>query len=71
MITRQEYKAGRRFIRDNGFAVIHWLSPRQISVFSDLRFIANEQDKLKERADVIAWCKREGISYNFRHLALV
>jgi len=43
MITRQEYKEARRFIR--------------------------AQDSLKERADVVAWCKREGISYNFHHLA--
>jgi hypothetical protein len=70
MITRQEYKEARRFIRDNGFSVIHWLSPRQMVVFSHLRIIQNEQDSLKERADVVAWCKREGISYNFRHLAL-
>lgn len=70
MITRQEYKAGRRFLRDNGFSVIHWLSPQQIFVFSELRVIQNSQDSLKERADVVAWCKREGISYNFRHLAL-
>ncbi len=34
MITRQEYKEARRFIRDNGFSVIHWLSPRQMVVFS-------------------------------------
>jgi hypothetical protein len=70
MITRQEYKAARRFIRDNGYLVIHWLEPKQEIVFSALRVIANEQDSLKERADIVAWCKREGISYNFRHLAL-
>ncbi len=70
MITRQQYKAARRFIRDNGYAVLHWLEPRQEIVFSALRVIANETDNLKERADIVAWCKREGISYNFRHLAL-
>jgi len=69
MITRQEYKAARRFIRDNGYSVLHWLSPREEIVFSALRDIQNEQDSLKERADIVAWCKREGISYNFHHLA--
>jgi hypothetical protein len=69
MITRQEYKAARRFIRDNGYSVLHWLSPRQVIVFAHLQIIQGEQDSLKERADIVAWCKREGISYNFHHLA--
>jgi len=69
MITRREYKEARRFIRDNGFSVLHWLSPRQMIVFSHLRIIQNTQDNLAERASVVAWCKRENISYNFNHLA--
>lgn len=69
MITRREYKEARRFIRDNGFSVLHWLSPRQMIVFSHLRIIQNTEDNLAERARVVAWCKRENISYNFNHLA--
>jgi hypothetical protein len=69
MITRKEYKAARRFIRDNGYAVIHWLSPSEQITFGHLRIIQNEKDKLAERQSIIAWCKRESISYNFRHLA--
>jgi hypothetical protein len=69
MITRREYKEARRFIRDNGFSVLHWLSPRQMIVFSHLRIIQNTQDNLAERESVVAWCKRENIPYNFHHLA--
>ena len=69
MITRQQYKAARRFIRDNGYALLHWLSPSEQIVFDHLRVIKNSSDSLAERQSIIAWCKRESISYNFRHLA--
>lgn len=71
MITRKEYKAARKLIRENKYSgdySLACLPPMQEIVFSALRTISKERDKLAQRAETIAWCKREGHPYDFRLL---
>lgn len=67
-MNRHEYNNARRMIRDNGRYALKWFIP---TVQNDMRYLLDIQDatdQLAERADIITYCKREGISYNFRHL---
>ncbi len=60
--AKETYRNARRLIRDNGRSAYRWLGD-----FGEaLQNLANEQDHLQERADIIAWCKREGIVTNVR-----
>jgi len=61
-MNRTEYRQARRLIRDNGTYAYRWLG----AVGEALRNLANEQDWLRERADIVAWCKREGCACNPR-----
>lgn len=61
-MNRTEYRQARRLIRDNGTAAYRWLG----AVGEALRNLANEQDWLRERAGIVAWCKREGCACNPR-----
>ena len=70
-MTKSEYKAARRLIRDNGRYALRWLSDVIRDEFDHLLFnIQDSNDYLAERSDVVKYCKREKIAYNFRHLAL-
>jgi len=66
-MTRTEYRKARRLIRDNGAYAYRWLGADG----ERLRNLANEQDWLAERADIVAWCKREGCACNPRQTARV
>lgn len=68
-MNRKEYNNARRMIRDNGRYALKWFIP---TVQADMRHLFDIQDctdQLAERADIIAYCKREGFVCNFRHLA--
>lgn len=69
-MTRTEYNQARRLIRDNGRYALNWLNGQSRLDWDHLLFnIQDSKDLLAERADIVAWCKRENVPYNFRHLA--
>lgn len=72
MITRQEYKYASSLVRNMGMQVaLELLNPRQEIALNGLRAVNKSRDKLADRAATIAWCKKSGISYDFRTLALI
>lgn len=69
-MTRTEYKQTRRLIRDNGRYALNWIKGQLREDWDHLLFnIQDSKDLLAERADIVAWCNRGGVAYNFRHLA--
>jgi len=68
-ITRTEYTQARRMIRDNGRYALRWMSDEVFSVMDQLCTIQDQTDRLAERADIVAYCKRENIECNVRHTA--
>ena len=68
-MNRQQYKNIRRLIRDNGLYALRWFDASTIRIYDTLIHIEASTDRLAERQDIVAYCKREGIKYNFRHLA--
>ena len=69
-MNRTQYRQARRLIRDNGRYALKWLNAQAREAFGHLLFnIQDSKDLLAERQDIVAWCKRDGVAYNFRHLA--
>ncbi len=69
-MNRTQYRQARRLIRDNGRYALNWFDASTREIFDHLLFnIQDSKDLLAERADIVAWCNRDGVSYNFRHLA--
>ena len=69
-MNKAQYKAARRLIRDNGYYALIWLNEQEQKVFRQLKVIQHQcNDELKERFEIVTWCKRDGIHYNFRQLA--
>ena len=64
IMNKQQYRVVRRTIRDNGRYVYKYFG----DLGDKLRDLADSQDYLAERADIVAYCKREQIQVNFRHL---
>lgn len=67
-ISKQEYRQARRLLRDNGKAAIGWMTPKQAKVMDALTF-GQGNDRLAERADIVAYCKRDGLYCNPRMTA--
>lgn len=67
-MNRTEYRAARRLIRDNGRYALRWLSAEAFAVM-DVLVWGQQKDRLAERADIVAYCKREGIECNPRQTA--
>lgn len=65
-VTRCEYRKARRLIRDNGRASIAWMAPHVAAVMDVLTW-GQQKDRLAERADIVAYCSREGIACTVRH----
>lgn len=63
-MTRAEYRAARKLLRQNGRYALRWVCQEM----RNLCDIQDTKDKLAERQSVVAWCIREGISYNFRQI---
>lgn len=68
-MNRTEYRSARRLIRDNGRFALRWLPADQADVMDRLDTEARSTDPLAERADILAYCAREGIACNVRHTA--
>ena len=71
-MNKQQYKQARRIVRDNGrygIKFLHQISEQVYQEFKAYVFnIADTNDRLKEREDIVNWCRREGLQYNFRQL---
>lgn len=63
-MNRKEYRAARKMLRANGRYALRWMTESERAVFEQLEV---GKDHLAERADIVAWCKREGIVCNVRH----
>ncbi|MBV8248478.1 MAG: hypothetical protein JO200_08495 [Comamonas sp.] len=67
-MTRTEYHQARRLIRDNGRYALRWLPQAVRAEMDHLLFnIQDGKDRLAERADIVAYCRREGIACNVHH----
>lgn len=66
-MTRTEYRNARRLIRDNGRYALRWMNRATFEAMDALLTIADSKDRLAERADILAYCAREGIACNVRH----
>nr|BBE29044.1 hypothetical protein [uncultured bacterium]BBE29089.1 hypothetical protein [uncultured bacterium] len=67
-VTRTEYKQARRLIRDNGRYALRWM-PSHVAEVMDVLTNGQQKDRLAERADIVGWCRREGIQCNPRQTA--
>jgi hypothetical protein len=41
-MTKSEYKAARKLIRENGMYALHWMNPTTQLVMSELRYQGND-----------------------------
>ena len=67
-MNRQQYKNIRRLIRDNGNYMAE-MDASNLRAFDTLIHIETCTDRLAERQELVTYLKREGIKYNFKHLA--
>ena len=66
-MNRKTYNKTRRLIRDNGRYALNWMNAIDREEWDHLLFnIQDSTDWLAERADIVAWCKREGVTCNPR-----
>lgn len=68
-MTRTEYRKARRLIRDNGRYSLRWMAEAVSAQMDLLLSIKDTTDRLAERAEIVAHCKREGIACNVRQTA--
>lgn len=68
-MTRKEYRNYRRLIRDNGTSAYAWI--KNPLHRDQMREIADGQDSLAERAQVVRYCVAQRLAYNFRNLFLI
>ena len=66
-MTRQQYREARRLIRDNGLYALRWMKGEQFAAMDALVTIQASEDYLAERADIVAYCQREGLACTVRH----
>lgn len=66
-LTRTQYKKARRQIRSNGRYALRWMDTATRATMELVIDAGNEHDYLAERAEIIAYCKREGRPCNVRH----
>lgn len=67
-MTRTEYRTARRWIRDNGRMAYRWIANSfGWGAADSLRDLADAKDWLQERAEIVAYCKRDGLACNARH----
>lgn len=64
-MTRTQYKKARRMVRDNGLYALRWLDAQAATIME--KIYRAPTDWLAERADIVAYCKREGLACNVRH----
>lgn len=65
-MTKAEYRKARRLIRDNGRYALRWLVP-EVAKVMDVLVFGQQCDWLAERADIVGYCRREGVPCTVRH----
>ena len=63
-MTKQQYNRARRMIRDNGRSAYAWIAKQMggdWTLANALRDLADTQDWLAVRADIVGFCKRNGL----------
>lgn len=66
-MNKATYIKARRMLRDNGRCALRWLDDKTKAAMEHLLFnVQDSTDWLAERADIVAWCKREGRECNPR-----
>lgn len=69
-MTKTEYRATRRLIRDNGRTALGWIKGQAQQEWNHLLFnIEDSKDHLAERADIIAYCRAGNFHCTVRHTA--
>jgi len=66
-MNRQTYRQARSLIRANGRSALKWLGQEARQKMTWLLDIQDSTDWLKERADILSYCAREGLVVNVRH----
>lgn len=59
-MNRNQYRAARRMLRDNGRSALKWLDTKGREVMERLTDEGSAKDALAERADIIAYCTKLG-----------
>lgn len=66
-MTRTEYRRARRLLRENGRYALRWLDDKTKAAMMHLLFnVQDAQDWLAERADIVGYCRREGLHCDAR-----
>jgi hypothetical protein len=68
-MTRTEYRKARRLVRDNGRYALRWMPEGTRDEMDLLLTIKDSKDRLAERAEIVAYCRRAGIACNPRQTA--
>lgn len=66
-MNRKAYRHARRLIRDNGRSALKWLGETARAEMARLLDVQDATDWLRERADIVAYCRRNGLVVNVRH----
>lgn len=67
-LTKKEYKEIRKLYRSNGRYILRQLNGVQYEFLAMYLDILDSLDNLRARRDIVSWCKREGLEYNFRQI---
>lgn len=66
-MNRTQYRKARRSIRDNGRFALRWLDAKTRADMEHLLFnIQDRTDPLAERADIVRYCRANGLACNVR-----
>lgn len=66
-MNRTQYRQARRLVRDNGRYALNWMGERARREMEHLLFnVQDRTDWMAERADIVAYCRREGLNCNPR-----
>jgi hypothetical protein len=68
-MNKTQYKQARKTIRENGTYALRWLDTATRDIMEQVIDENKSTDKLAIRQSVVAYCLRENVEYNFRHLA--
>ncbi len=66
-MDKQQYLTARALVRQNGRAAYAWIAAGfGWPIANALRDLADAQDWLAERADIVAYCARQGVAVDAR-----
>lgn len=68
-VTRIQYKAARKLLRENGKSALHWMTPNVREAMDRLINLQAAIDELQERAGIIEYSKLENWHCDVRQTA--